>query len=80
MFGMLQLLVDRKLVDRTGLKGFYELDLQYDARSTRPPDGADDLGVSIFTAVQEQLGLKLEPRREPTAVLVVESAAMPSEN
>ena len=78
--GMLQLLVDRKLIDRTGLTGFYEIDFEYDPRSTRPPDGADDLGVSFFTAAQEQLGLKLEPRREPTRVLVVASAEMPSEN
>lgn len=78
--GMLQLLVDRKIVDRTGLKGFYNINLEYDQRSTRPPDGANDLGVSIFTAVQEQLGLRLERRREPTEVLVIESADMPSGN
>ena len=78
--GMLQLLVDRKLIDRTGLTGFYEIDFEYDPRTTRPPDGADDLGVSFFTAAQEQLGLKLEPRREPTTVLVVASAEMPSSN
>ena len=78
--GMLQLLVDRKVIDQTGLTGFFDIDFEFDPRSTRPPDGADDLGVSVFTAVQEQLGLKLEPRRAPTAVLVVESAEMPSEN
>jgi uncharacterized protein (TIGR03435 family) len=78
--GMLQLLVDRKVIDRTGLTGFYDIDFEFDPRSTRPPDGADDLGVSVFTAVQEQLGLRLEPRRQPTTVLVVESAEIPSEN
>jgi uncharacterized protein (TIGR03435 family) len=78
--GMLQLMVDRKVIDRTGLTGFQEVDFEYDPRSTRPLDSAADLGVSMFTALQEQLGLKLEPRREPTAVLVVDSAEMPSEN
>jgi len=77
---MLQLLVDRKLVDRTGLTGFFEIDFEYDPRSVSPPDGADDLGVSFFTALQEQLGLKLERGTAPLEVLVIDSVEMPSEN
>jgi len=77
---MLQLLIDRKLVDRTGLKGFYELDFEYDPRTTQTVTNADDLGVSFFTALQEQLGLKLERQRETMGVLVIDSVEMPTEN
>ena len=65
------------VVDMTGLEGPFEVDLVW------TPDGAAEHGAgpSIFTAVREQLGLKLESRKGPLDVLVVDSAEKtPAEN
>ena len=74
--GFLSDVVQRKVVDKTGLKGSYDLDL------TWTPEGAEqnDGPPVIFTAVQEQLGLKLVPAKGPVEVLVVDSIEMPTEN
>ena len=72
--------LDRPVVDRTGLTGTYDLKLTYtpDIRSNRgEPNTAD---ISIFTAVQEQLGLKLEPQKASVTILVVDHVERPSEN
>jgi bla regulator protein blaR1 len=63
----------RPVVDRTGLDGTYGITLKY-SRSD-----SDD-NPSIFTAVQEQLGLKLEPGRAPVDVLVIDHIEKPSAN
>jgi uncharacterized protein (TIGR03435 family) len=65
----------RPIVDATGLSGRFDLDL------TWTPDGASGPtdGVSLFTAIQDQLGLRLEPRTAPQEVLVIESAERPTE-
>ena len=77
----LQIWMDRRIVDRTGLKGLYEMELEFDYDTLRAVGaGGDTAGATIFTALQEQLGLKLEPRREMTDVLVVESVEMPTPN
>ena len=63
----------RPVVDRTGLIGRFDFTL------TWAPEGSTDTNApSIFTAVQEQLGLKLEPTRGPVDVLVVDSAERPT--
>jgi uncharacterized protein (TIGR03435 family) len=70
-------LVGRQVVDRTGLNGSYEINLEWS------PDADPTLqngGPSIFTALQEQLGLKLEAIRAPQEVLVIDGAERPSEN
>ena len=75
--------IDRPVFDRTGLTGHFDLQLQYDygpssgAFASRP-SSID--GVSIFTALQEQAGLKLEAAREVVDVLVIDSAEMPTPN
>ena len=67
------ILGDRAVVDRTGLSGNFDVDLRYAVT----PAGAPSDSPSIFTAVQEQLGLKLEPTRAPIEVLVIDSAQRP---
>jgi uncharacterized protein (TIGR03435 family) len=61
----------RMTVDRTGLTGSYDVDLSWNDE----PDGP-----SLFTAIQEQLGLKLEARRGPVDVLVIDSAERATED
>jgi len=64
--------LSRRVIDRTGLEGAFDIDLDWarnDADTTRP---------SIFTAVQEQLGLKLESSRAPTEVLVIDHVERPT--
>jgi uncharacterized protein (TIGR03435 family) len=64
--------VGRTVVDRTGLQGKYNFRLVYSA------DMGDTTGPSIFTALQEQLGLKLESGKGPVEVVVIDSAEKPS--
>lgn len=66
-------IVERHVVDRTGLTGLYEVDLEWS------PDQLGD-GASLFTALQEQAGLKLEPQRGPVEVLLIEGIERPTEN
>jgi uncharacterized protein (TIGR03435 family) len=80
---------DRLVVDRTGLSGQFDLTLSYtpdQMPSQGPPPGAPPLppidpnGPSIFTALQEQLGLKLESTKGPVDVLVIDHVEHPSED
>lgn len=64
----------RMVVDKTGLEGVYDCNLSW-AR-----EGSDVSGPSFFTAIQEQMGLKLEPTKAPSEVLVVDHIDPPSEN
>jgi uncharacterized protein (TIGR03435 family) len=84
----------RTVVDRTGLTGRFDYDLEFAMDPSiqapgigggLPPDpqatrAADPEGVSIFTAVQDQLGLKLESARGPVDVVVIDSVSQPTEN
>jgi len=69
----------RYLIDKTGLTGRYDFELHWTPDDT-PADSGLASGPSIFTAVQEQLGLKLEPAKAPVDVLVVDSAQPPTPN
>jgi uncharacterized protein (TIGR03435 family) len=71
----------RVLIDRTDLNGKYTFTLQW-ARQNLSADGAssDTSGPSLFSALQEQLGLRLESAKAPVDVLVVDQVAEPSPN
>ena len=67
----------RKVVDITGVTGKYDIDLKW-----TPDDqqGKPDAGPTLFTAIEEQLGLKLEAAKGPVDTLVVDHIEKPSEN
>jgi uncharacterized protein (TIGR03435 family) len=71
--------------DKTGLEGRYEIALEWTPDRTRlPPSGDPALTASdkpsIFAALQEQLGLKLEPERGPVNVVVIDHIERPTQN
>ena len=76
----------RDVIDKTGLSGRYDLKLHWtpDESAVSALDGsaspATDAGPALFTALEEQLGLKLEPAKGPVQVLVVDKVEMPSAN
>jgi uncharacterized protein (TIGR03435 family) len=65
----------RVVINRTGLQGNFDLDLEFAPDLATPSDSP-----SIFTAVEEQLGLKLESTKGPVDVLVVERVERPVED
>jgi bla regulator protein BlaR1 len=83
----------RQVVDKTGLNGNYDFTLQWtpdESQSLGGPEGPtptpavapppDSFGPSVFTAIQEQLGLKLESQKAPVEMIVVDHIEVPSEN
>jgi uncharacterized protein (TIGR03435 family) len=79
--------LDRLIVDRTGLDGSFDVDLEWTPDQMPPgppPPGAPSLppidpnGPSIFAALQEQLGLKLESTRGPVEVVVIDHVERPT--
>ncbi len=66
--------IGRSITDQSGLTG------KYDFKLTWAPDMGDTTGPSLFTALQDQLGLKLDSSKAPVEVVVVDSAQKPSEN
>jgi uncharacterized protein (TIGR03435 family) len=75
--------LDRPVIDRTGLTGDFSIHLQWTRERDRTAAGdvpADQSRPSIFTALQEQLGLKLESIKAPVDVLVIDRVELPSAN
>jgi uncharacterized protein (TIGR03435 family) len=74
----------RDVVDKTGITGRYDLKLNWtpdDATEPQLLNGVPiDSGPTLFTALEEQLGLKLEPAKGPVQVLVIDKVEMPSAN
>lgn len=78
----------RPVIDRTGLDGAYDLELEWSSDlglQQAPPGaaGASELtpdGLSLFTALQEQLGLRLQADHGPVDVVVIDSAEQPTSN
>jgi len=71
--------LDRPVVDKTGLKGHYDVKLNWIPEFAGPPPPGSD-GVNLFTAVQEQLGLRLEPQKASIDILVIDHVEKPTEN
>lgn len=94
LINMLSQQVGRPVLDETGLTGMFDIELQWTPEGGAPgpfgaggpggpevaPPAADASGPSIFTAIQEQLGLRLESTRGPVEVIVIDSVEKPSEN
>ena len=91
---VLSRIVGRIVLDKTGLAGKYDFKLQWTPDESQGPpipggpsnglNGAtpppESTGPSLFTAIQEQLGLKLQSEKAPVDVLVIEHVEKPSEN
>lgn len=85
--GLLQeVVLDKPVVDQTGIKGRYDFTLKWAPDFSQfgghvpPPTEAPDAPPSLFTAVQEQIGLKLETTKTMVDVLVIDHVEKPSEN
>jgi uncharacterized protein (TIGR03435 family) len=78
----LSLFLSRPVIDKTGLAGEFDIDLAYQPELAAGPGAAalDATAPSIFSAVQDQLGLKLDSEREPIDVLVIDRVERPTEN
>jgi uncharacterized protein (TIGR03435 family) len=86
LIDVLAILTGRYVVNNSGLSGNFDIKLQWSpdetlalgAETNAPPD--DPGGASLFTALQQQLGLKLESQRGPVPVLTVDRAEKPPSN
>lgn len=67
---------DLPVIDRTGLKGIYSFTLEWEI----PRPEREQTLPTIFTAMKDQLGLRLEPTTAPVDVLVIDRVEKPSEN
>jgi bla regulator protein BlaR1 len=80
--------LERPVVDRTGLSAHYDFKLEWTSDQSQPVLASresaigvpDSSGPSLFTALQEQLGLKLEAQKGPVEIIVIDRADRPSEN
>jgi uncharacterized protein (TIGR03435 family) len=78
LINVLQQYVDRPILDRTGLSALYDLELEFALPQTQAASLDEQVGASLFTAVQEQLGLTLDAGKKPVEVLVVDHAEHPT--
>jgi uncharacterized protein (TIGR03435 family) len=79
--GQLQWAAQRRIIDETGLTGQFDIDLKWDpALESSPDQRVPTEAPSIFTAVREQLGLRLESDKARVPVLVIDSIEPPTEN
>jgi uncharacterized protein (TIGR03435 family) len=74
--------LDRPVIDRTGIAGLFDIHLEFSGSEIAVAAGGvdDNAAPSIFTAVQEQLGLKLSPDTGPVEVFVIDHVEKPSAN
>jgi uncharacterized protein (TIGR03435 family) len=75
--------MDLPVINRTGVPGVFNVHLKWSPEapgSARPADGFGPEGPSVFTAIQEQLGLRLRGQKVPVDVLVIDHAEKPGQN
>lgn len=77
---ILEMPADRKIVDKTGLNGSYDMDLHFSSSNLSANSSTDNNDPDFFTALQEQLGLKLQPAKMTIPILVVDHIDPPSDN
>lgn len=75
--GILSGIVGRTVIDKTGLTATYDIDLTW---AWNDDPSAGETGPSVFTALEEQLGLKLDSAKAPLDVVVIDHLERPSEN
>ena len=81
--GQLGYAVGRDVIDKTGLTGKYDLELKWtpdDHPGSETGLTDQDASPNLFTALQEQLGLRLESSKGPVQTLIIDRAEMPSAN
>lgn len=81
---LLSRMVERKVVDQTGLKGNYDITLQFPRDETPPapdaPPARLDMSAAIFSTFPDRLGLKFESQKGQVEVIVIDAAEKPSDN
>lgn len=87
---LLNLVLDRPVIDKTGIAGRFDIHLEFTLDQVTPgllglaPDtsaaASEPTGPTIFTAIQEQLGLKLQPAKGPVELLIIDHVERPSTN
>ena len=70
----------RQVLDRTGLKGKYDITLKWSPDELGDQEAGADSGPSLFTALEEQLGLKLDSTKGLVDTIVIDHASQPTEN
>jgi uncharacterized protein (TIGR03435 family) len=78
LLGTLAGVVHRPVIDKTGLTGVYDIELKWTPEDA--PASTDETGPSIFTALQEQVGLRLDASKGMVETLIVDHAEKPSED
>ena len=79
-----RIVLDRPIVDRTGLTGTFTIQIAFTREDPQSlgmgPPLPDNAAPTLFTAIQQQLGLKLEPTKAPVDILVIDHAEKPTAN
>jgi len=77
---LLRPVLDRPVINKTGITGRFDIDVTFSREETQPGTSDPTGFPSIFTALEEQLGLKLEPGKGPVDRFVIDRIERPSEN
>jgi uncharacterized protein (TIGR03435 family) len=77
---LVSIVAGKPVVDRTGIIGLYDVELRFSPQAAPGSDLTNPDAPSLFTALEEQLGLKLDAQREIVDVLVIDRIDRPTEN